>query len=356
MTKTDSAKQKPCCTPTRSGAAAGSPRDVSASCSELARQAGSGTHPSSSELSENINAANPALSDEGMVEIPGGSFLMGGEGPETWQQDGEGPVRKVSVDPFLIDRCAVSNEQFSKFVAETGFVTEAERFGWSFVFHLHISRKRREQLRQSQAVAGLEWWLAVPEASWKQPTGPGSDIGDIPDHPVVHVSWNDAQAFCRWVGKRLPTEAEWEYAARGGLEQKIWPWGNRLLKGSRHRCNIFQGDFPRKDTGKDGYKGTCPVDEFEPNGFGLHNCVGNVWEWCEDWFSSEYHRIRSDLKSNPVGPPAGTKKVQRGGSYLCHDSYCNRYRLSARIGNTPDSSGGNLGFRCARDLAVTPSR
>ena len=332
MAESDASRPKSCCTPSR-GLIESDSAESLASLEIIGE-------PDTSEVS-----------DEGMVEIPGRTFLMGGEGRETWQQDGEGPVREISVNPFRIDTCAVSNEQFAKFADATGFVTEAERFGWSFVFHLHLPKKQREQLRQSKAVAGLEWWLAVPQAFWKQPMGPGSGIDNVLDHPVVHVSWNDAQAYCRWAGKRLPSEAEWEFASRGGLEQKIWPWGNSLLRGGRFRCNIFQGDFPKKDTGKDGYKGTCPVDSFEPNDFGLYNCVGNVWEWCQDWFSADYHRIRTDLTENPTGPPSGTSRVQRGGSYLCHDSYCNRYRLSARIGNTPDSSGGNLGFRCVRDLS-----
>ena len=282
-----------------------------------------------------------------MVELTGGEFLMGSEGPEAWQQDGEGPVRKVTVDPFWIDRCAVSVKQFATFVEATGYVTESERFGWSFVFHLHVPKKRREELRREQAVAGLEWWLAVPGANWKQPFGPDAGVDEQHNHPVTQVTWNDAAAYCRWAGKRLPAEAEWEFAARGGRARTIWPWGDSFPKHGKHRCNIFQGNFPKKDTGADGYTGTCPVDAFEPNDFGLFNVVGNVWEWCQDWFSPDYHRLRPDLTTNPTGPPSGTKRSQRGGSYLCHDSYCNRYRLSARIGNTPDSSGSNSGFRCA---------
>ncbi len=289
-----------------------------------------------------------ADSTDGMVRLDGGSFLMGSEAREAWAQDGEGPVRSVSVSPFWIDVYSVTNRQFSEFVESTDYRTEAERFGWSFVFHLHLRKKQREELRTKRAVAGLTWWLAVPEACWRAPFGAGSDLAACLDHPVVHVSWNDASAYARWAGKRLPTEAEWEFAARGGLEQQTWPWGNRLLSRGQHRCNIFQGDFPKKDTGADGHKGTCPAHEFEPNGFGLYNCVGNVWEWCQDWFSPNYHKMRSDLNDNPTGPPSGTKRSQRGGSYLCHDSYCNRYRVSARIGNTPDSSGGNVGFRCVR--------
>ncbi|MCA9120485.1 MAG: formylglycine-generating enzyme family protein [Planctomycetales bacterium] len=284
-----------------------------------------------------------------MVKLEGGRFLMGCDGPKAWSADGEGPVREVTVDSFLLDSCVVSNEQFARFVDDTGYKTDAERFGWSFVFHLHLSKKQRDKLKPSRAVAGLEWWLAVPHANWRSPHGPGSSFQQFMSHPVVHVSWTDASAYCRWAGKRLPTEAEWEYAARGGLVQQTYPWGNRLKLDGKHRCNIFQGRFPTKDTGEDGYRGTAPVDAFEPNAFGLYNCVGNVWEWCQDWFSTDYHLLWPDLTTNPTGPPIGDRRVQRGGSYLCHDSYCNRYRVSARIGNTPDTSGSNVGFRCARN-------
>jgi formylglycine-generating enzyme required for sulfatase activity len=285
-----------------------------------------------------------------MVRLDGGEFLMGCDGPKAWPADGEGPVREVTVSPFLIDACAVSNEHFLQFVEATGYETDAEQFGWSYVFHLHLSKKQRDSLKQTRAVVGLEWWLAVPHANWRSPRGPGSSFKQIPKHPVVHVSWNDAVAYSRWARKRLATEAEWEYAARGGLQQQTYPWGNQLKPAGKHRCNIFQGRFPREDCGDDGYRGTAPVDAYEPNSVGLYNCVGNVWEWCQDWFSADYHQVWPNLVDNPSGPPTGDRRVQRGGSYLCHDSYCNRYRVSARIGNTPDTSGGNVGFRCARDV------
>jgi formylglycine-generating enzyme required for sulfatase activity len=168
------------------------------------------------------------------------------------------------------------------------------------------------------------------------------------DHPVVHVSWRDAQAYCQWASKRLLTEAEWEYAARGGGDQTRYPWGSELTPKGKHRCNIWQGKFPEENTAEDGYIGTAPARSYRPNGFGLYNVCGNVWEWCRDWFSPTWHLSGPII--NPLGPDMGEQKAMRGGSFLCHKSYCNRYRLGARTGNTPDSSTSNCGFRCARDV------
>jgi formylglycine-generating enzyme required for sulfatase activity len=283
-----------------------------------------------------------------MKYLEGGTFLMGTDSAEAWASDGEGPVRKVLLSPFYIDICAVTNAQFAEFVEATNYVTEAEQFGWSYVFHKFATSKARQS---AQGVAGgAQWWLGVPDANWKRPEGPGSNLRKRDDHPVVHVSWNDAQAFCNWAGKRLPSEAEWEYAARGGLEQKTYPWGDELTpRGkngqSKHMCNIWQGKFPDFNSAADGYLSTAPVRSFLPNNYGLYNMSGNVWEWCSDWFSPHH----DEAAANPAGPPSGTHKIIKGGSYMCHVSYCNRYRVAARTANTPDSTTAHCGFRCARD-------
>jgi formylglycine-generating enzyme required for sulfatase activity len=279
-----------------------------------------------------------------MVSLPGGTFLMGTDFAEGFPEDGEGPVRQVTLRPFAIDRYPVTNRVFRQFVKATGYRTDAERFGWSFVFWLHIPRDRFNQLVEDRVLAA-PWWCKVRGAQWDNPEGPGSNLSLREDHPVVHVSWNDAVAFTHWSGQRLPTEAEWEYAARGGLEQKLYPWGDKLRPNGEHRCNIWQGEFPNRDTAEDGYSGTCPVDAFPPNGYGLYSMTGNTWEWCADWFSANFH-VTAD-SSNPEGPSSGTGRVTKGGSFLCHKSYCNRYRVAARTSNVPDSSTSNTGFRCA---------
>jgi formylglycine-generating enzyme required for sulfatase activity len=279
---------------------------------------------------------------------------MGTDSDEGFPADGEGPVREVTLSPFEIDAYAVSNDDFAAFVSETGYVTEAERFGWSFVFHLFVTRMARKR-GEVRSVPGLEWWLGVERACWKRPEGRGSSLTGRGNHPVVHVSFNDANAYCAWAGVRLPTEAEWEYAARGGRTQERFPWGNDLTPGGTHMANIWQGTFPERNSAADGYEGTAPVDAYAPNGFGLYNVAGNVWEWCADWFSPVWHvTLSRATRDNPRGPATGERRVNRGGSYLCHHSYCNRYRVAARSSNTPDSSTGNLGFRVAR--SVPPAR
>ena len=271
---------------------------------------------------------------------------MGTQDGEGYPADGEGPIRTVRVDAFYIDVCSVTNAQFAPFVKSTGYKTEAETFGWSFVFHSLVPPKVAETV--NKAVLEAPWWWPVAGAYWQRPEGPGTSVVKRPNHPVVHVSWNDAVAYCQWAGKRLPTEAEWEYAARGGLAQMRYPWGDELTPDGQHRCNIWQGQFPNSNAGEDGYIGTAPVRSFPPNGFGLYNITGNVWEWCSDWFSTA-NQV-ADLRENPTGPRTGTARSMRGGSYLCHSSYCNRYRVAARSANTSDSSTGNLGFRCVRDV------
>jgi sulfatase modifying factor 1 len=280
-----------------------------------------------------------------LIQLEGGSFLMGTEDEVGFPADGEDPVREVTLSPFRVAPHAVTNAQFARFVKVTGYRTDAERYGWSFVFHHFLpSHQAREA---APRLPDAPWWHAVKGAYWKAPEGPGSDIGTRQSHPVVHVSWNDATAFCDWAGVRLPTEAEWEYGARGGLRQQRYPWGDELTPGGGHRCNIWQGRFPVLNTEDDGHAGTAPVDSYRPNGFGLYNVAGNVWEWCSDWFSRDFHLTAT--RTDPPGPPTGESKVLRGGSYLCHRSYCNRYRVAARTGNTPDSSTGNTGFRCVAD-------
>ncbi|WP_406151118.1 formylglycine-generating enzyme family protein [Streptomyces sp. NBC_01012] len=296
----------------------------------------------SDQISPRHDTPRPPDTKGTTVLLPGGSFLMGSEDPDGFRDDGEGPVREVRVSAFHIDAHAVSNERFAAFVSATGYVTEAERFGWSYVFAGFLPAALRRGAGRPDATP---WWCGVEGARWNAPEGPGSAIEDRGDHPAVHISWNDARAYCRWAGTRLPTEAEWEYAARGGLEQARYPWGDELTPGGEHRCNIWQGHFPTKNTADDGYAGTAPVDAYLPNGHGLYNMAGNVWEWCQDWWSTAHPTVR---RSDPRGPSGGESKVMRGGSYLCHRSYCNRYRVAARTRNTPDSTTGNLGFRTVR--------
>lgn len=278
-----------------------------------------------------------------MVQLDGGPFLMGTPDADGYPADGEGPVHEVTLRPFWIDSTAVTNARFRAFIDATGYVTAAASFGWSFVFAGLLP----DEFPDTAGVAAAPWWRQVFGAVWDHPEGPQSDLEGRDDHPVVHVSWDDARAYCAWVESRLPTEAEWEYASRGGLVQQRFPWGSDLEPDGEHRMNVWQGEFPAENTNADGWYGTAPVDAYPPNGYGLYNPTGNVWEWCSDWFAPEFYA--SSPAADPTGPTSGTHRVMRGGSYLCHESYCSRYRVAARSANTPDASTGNLGFRTVRD-------
>jgi len=270
-------------------------------------------------------AATDPAAPEGMVRIPAGRFHMGTADAFPY----EAPVHEVEVASFLIDTHEVTNADFERFAAATGYHSEAEQYGWSAVF----DQKTGE-------------WRKVDGADWRHPEGPSSTIAGRTSHPVVQVSWNDAAAYAKWAGKRLPTEAEWERAARGGLEDKTYPWGNDLKPQGKFRANYWQGAWPVGNTSEDGFAELAPVGSFPANGYGLYDMVGNAWEWVADWYADDAYR--STASRDPRGPDAGTERVIRGGSFLCNDSYCVGYRVAARNKNTPDSATNNTGFRCAR--------
>jgi len=307
-----------------------------------------------------------------MVWIPGGEFTMGIDSELGWPD--EKPSHRVRVDGFWMDETEVTNAQFRAFIEATGYVTTAEKP----IDAEAILRQRPpgtatpppEKLAPGSLVFTptdgpvslkdfTQWWKWTPGANWRHPEGPNSTIEGKDNHPVVHVSWDDAMAYARWSGKRLPTEAEWEFAARGGLEQKPYVWGDEPFNQSKPQAKIWQGEFPWKNAALDGYERTAPVRSFPPNGYGLHDMAGNVWEWCSDWYDSGLYRTRigKGVIVNPAGPdrsfnparPYTPERVQRGGSFLCNDSYCSRYRPSARHGCSPDSGMSHVGFRCARN-------
>lgn len=280
------------------------------------------------------------------VHVPAQTFLMGdSRGDDRWN-DGETPVHPVSLDGFDIDATSVTNDDFARFVAATGYRTEAEEFGYSAVFHLAVEAEEADIVGRPPQTP---WWLGVSGADWRHPGGRLSSLDGREDHPVVHISWNDAVAYCAWARRSLPTEAQWEAASRGGLTSVRYPWGDELGGDTGWRANIWQGAFPTENTLEDGFLTTAPVRSFVPNAYGLWQTVGNVWEWCSDAFSTATYAADAErgVVHNPQGPmaEADSLRVMRGGSYLCHDSYCNRYRNAARSSNTPDSSMGNTGFR-----------
>lgn len=284
-----------------------------------------------------------------MIKIPAGPFLMGTNSALAYPADGEGPQRNVEVDEFWIDETTVTNLNFSKFVEASGYQTEAELSGWSFVPAFLVPKQDEKFLMGTPA--STPWWAGIKGANWRHPLGPSSSFLEMLDHPVVHLSWEDATAYAHWLGKRLPTEAEWEKAARGGSKQTIFPWGNEVRLNKEFTCNIWQGDFPESNTGEDGFLGTAPVYEYKPNGYGLFNVCGNVWEWCSDnWGdNSQFRNVNQHKIINPQGPASGEDKVIKGGSFMCHDSYCNRYRISARSSHPKNGFTAHIGFRCVNN-------
>lgn len=306
----------------------------------------------------------------GMVYVAGGEFTMGNGAPDAPRH--ETPTRRVRLSSFFIDATTVTNAEFAKFVEATGYKTTAEK------------APTPEEIRQyampgapvpSDLKAGSvvftppdhvvslddvsQWWKFVPGADWRHPEGPGSSIDGKGDHPVVQVSWFDAEAYAKWAGKRLPTEAEWEYAARGGQDRKKYVWGDEPFDAEHPQCNNFQGDFPFNNAVKDGYARTSPVKAFPPNGFGLYDMAGNVWQWCADWYLPEAYSLTSGdgILTDPQGPDHSfdprqrpPERVHRGGSFLCCVGYCFNYRTSARLGCTPDTGMSHLGFRCVKNV------
>lgn len=294
-----------------------------------------------------------SLDYDGMVLIPGGTFSMGSD--NRWSRADEKPVHRVYVDSFWMDETEVTNAQFKAFIDATGYVTTAER---PFIVEGVSYNPGSLVFNESNTEFNpLLWWKYQENANWKQPFGPGSSIEDILEHPVVHVSYEDAGMYALWAGKRLPTEAEWEYAAGNGNQPNIYPWGNEAVNSTL--ANYWQGKFPFKNEMNDSYAYTAPVKNFLPNAFGLYDMAGNVWEWCSDLYHFKYYSsLDTSIIANPIGPttsydpdePGVLKRVIKGGSFLCNDSYCSGYRVSAKMKTSEETSLQHLGFRCVRSV------
>lgn len=307
---------------------------------------------------------------DGMVWISGGEFDMGTES-ELGRPE-EKPAHRVRVDGFWMDQTEVTNAQFRRFIEATGYTTTAERTPTPDEILSQMPPGTKVPAAEMLVAGALvfqmtdgpvelsdytKWWHWTPGANWQHPEGPESNLDGREHHPVVHVSWDDATAYAKWAGKRLPTEAEWEFAARGGLASQPYVWGNERPTEKRIFANIWQGEFPYRNTTEDGYVRTAPVMSFKANGFGLYDMAGNVWEWCQDLYRADLYSSRANTKltENPIGPPSSKdprnpysrSRAQRGGSFLCNDSYCSRYRPSARHGLAPDTGMSHVGFRCA---------
>ncbi len=312
----------------------------------------------------------PSPAPEGMVWIPGGEFSMGSADPTAGghchePMDDARPIHRVALSGYFIDATEVTNASFAKFVDATGYVTLAERkptpaempgvAGELLAAGSLVFTPPEQRVKLSNPVA---WWRYVAGASWKHPQGPGSSLQGLEQHPVVHIAYEDALAYARWADKDLPTEAEWEFAARGGRTGQLYPWGDELTPKGELRANTFQGAFPTRNDARDGYAGTAPVGSFQPNAFGLYDVAGNVWEWTRDWYRADgYARdARAGLTKNPEGPsasfdpaePQTKKRVQRGGSFLCTNEYCTRYMVGTRGKGDPSSPASHLGFRCVK--------
>lgn len=284
-----------------------------------------------------------------MIFIPKGNYEIGTNSKEGFEFDLEGPKVQVKLPNFYIDETTVTNQEFQKFVTKTGYVSDAEKFGSSFVFHYFLDEETKAI---SEKVNQSGWWYEVAGANWKHPAGPNSSIKEKMDHPVVQVSRNDAIAFSQWAGKRLPTEAEWEIAAKGGTDRERYPWGEELLENEEYHCNIWQGNFPFENDGLDGYVDTAPVRTYEPNLYGCYQMIGNVWEWCLNPARinlSEFNSYTGKHFWKNYQIKDDQMYAIRGGSFLCHQSYCKRYRIAARNGNSGMSASNNLGFRCVQD-------